>query len=260
MPYRNSRADTTQQRRTPDDEEQTELRPKVLVPVGVCGGLLVNIRQRIRVDARRDGAQVRDGIHNGDGEHESVQEAQAELQANSLRKVFLGVRQLFSQMSDCIWSTDGEGPVEDTAQERYPRRPPRGVVLIKGTPDRVITRVAGRHGDDDDDGDDAAHDDKEHAGGLGVGDDAVDEDDDEDAEPADKHISDVDVPRGRDVRVLVVDEVQVDRDVGGDLDQRGEVKHPAVEVDPAREEAHYATPFGAGGYRRPVIDTSGRGH
>lgn len=56
----------------------------------------------------------------------------------------------------------------------------------------------------------------------------------------------------------MVDEVQVDRDVGGDLDQRGEVEHPAVKVDPACEEAQHPAPFGACGDRGPVVDTAGR--
>lgn len=54
--------------------------------------------------------------------------------------------------------------------------------------------MAGGHGGDHDDGDDAAHNDEEHAGGLGVGNHAVHKDDDQDAEPGDEHVGDVDVP------------------------------------------------------------------
>lgn len=164
--------------------------------------------------------------------------------------------QLLGHVRDGIGRADGEGAVEHTAQKRHAARPARDVVLVETAPDEFTAGVAGRHGRHDDDGHEPAHDDEEHTKGLGERDQAVGEDDDEEAQPRDEHVGDVDLPGVVDVGRLVVYDVQVDRDVGCDLDQRGQVEHPAVEVDPAGEEAQHAAPARPGGDGGPMVDAT----
>lgn len=160
-------------------------------------------------------------------------------------------------MRNRIGRADCERAIEHTAHEGHAARPPGDVVLGKAAPDGVVARVLGRHCRDHDDGDDTADDDEEHAQRLGVWHDAVRKHDDKDAEPGDEDIRDVHLPCVVDIGVLMVHDVEVHGDVGGDLQEGGEIEHPSVEVDPAGEETEHAAPFRACSDSRPVVYTTG---
>ena len=81
-----------------------------------------------------------------------------------------------------------------------------------------------RHGRYDNDGDETTDGDKEHAHSLGVGDDAVGENNHGGCEPKDQQVSDVGVPWLVDVCVLMVYGVHGHGDVRRDLDEGRKVK------------------------------------
>lgn len=57
--------------------------------------------------------------------------------------------------------------------------------------------------------------------------------------------------------ILVVDGVKVDRDVGRNLNEGSEIKHPSEEVDPSCKEAEHTAPARSSGNGGPVVDSSG---
>ncbi len=58
----------------------------------------------------------------------------------------------------------------------------------------------------------------------------------------------------------MVNGVHLDRDVGGDGHDGGEIEHPAEEVEGPGEEAEDAAIARAGSHRGPVIDAAGGGN
>lgn len=185
-----------------------------------------------------------------------TEKPQADLQANRLGQIPAWMGQLLRHMGDGIRGADGEGAVEHAAQERNTPGPSGQVVLGERAPDEPRRGVGFGHGHKHGDGDDASGQDEEHAGVLRVRQQAIGEDDAGGAQPGDQDVGDVGVPRLED-KARMVGRVHLDGDVGGDLDQRGQVEHPPEEVDPSREESHHATPFGPGGDGGPVVDSSG---
>lgn len=159
-------------------------------------------------------------------------------------------------MRNRIWRSHRKSPIKHPQQKRHPSLPTRQVVLVKTPPDEIVTRPLLRHGGQDDNRDDPAHNHKEHARVLGVRQELVAKDDGQDANPENEEVGDVDVPGLEGVGVAVVNDVHADGDVGRDLDQGGEVEHPAVKVDPAGEEAEEAAVLGAAGDGGPVVDAS----
>ena len=58
------------------------------------------------------------------------------------------------------------------------------------------------------------------------------------------------------IQVWVIDRIKSDGNIGGDLNDSSEIKDPAEETNPTREESNNPTPFRAWREGRPVVDTA----
>jgi hypothetical protein len=157
-----------------------------------------------------------------------------------------------------IGSTNCKGTVENAEQKRNAGLPASQVVLLKRAPHKVVGGMLLRHGGQHNNGDNSTNDDEKCAGVLGVWHEFVGEHDDAGAEPQDEQVGNVHHPWIGDEAVLPVDGVHAHGDVGRDLQQRREIKHPAIEVKPAREEAKGPSMLLAACDCRPVVNPPGR--
>lgn len=67
-----------------------------------------------------------------------------------------------------------------------------------------------------------------------------------------QQIGNVDVPCFEDVVLWMIHDIHIDRYIRRNLDEGSEIKHPSVEVDPARHEAEKTPVFAPTSYCCPT--------
>lgn len=132
------------------------------------------------------------------------------------------------------------------------------IILLERTPYKIVRRMGTRvHRRNYNDRYDSSYNDEEHAAVLRIRDEFVPKNDEECRDPKNANVCEVDVPSVWNVRILMIKCVHLDENVGCDLDQGCQVKHPTVKINPSREEANGPSPVRASRDGRPMIDTTG---
>lgn len=160
-------------------------------------------------------------------------------------------------MRDSIRRPDRESSVQNTRQKRHAVWPPG--LIVPFTPHKRSARMFLWHSSHNDDCDEASKYNQEKAALVQEREEAIAEDDKGAARPGYNDEGHEDVP-GFDCQVRVEDGIHLNNHVGGNGDNRSQVKDPAGKVEIAGEEAYDAAVTGAGRDGRPMVYAAGRGN